>query len=117
MKTYYVYMMTNRSRVVLYTGVTNDLERRVWEHQNGEVRGFTKRYRVTLLIYLDDDFTNIQHAIAREKRIKGWTRAKKNALIETTNPSWTDLSRTLCSPSRDPSPSARLRMTNEETAR
>ena len=88
--------MTNRSRVVLYTGVTNDLARRVWEHQNGEVKGFTKKYKVDRLVY-HETFHDIRDAIAREKQIKVWT----------------DLSRTLFDPMRGPSPSARLRMTEE----
>ena len=107
--------MTNQSRVVLYTGATNDLERRVWEHKNGEVKGFTKRYRVNRLVYFDD-FTDIRDAITREKQIKGWTRAKKNALVETLNPRWTDLSRELFDPLRGPSSSSRLRMTGSESA-
>ncbi len=77
--------MTNRSRVVLYTGVTNDLARRVWEHQNGEVKGFTGKYKIDRLVY-HETFHDIRDAIAREKQIKGWTRAKKNALVETLNP-------------------------------
>ncbi len=97
MKTFYVYMMTNRSRVVLYTGVTNDLERRVWEHRHGEAKGFTKRYRCDRLVYFED-FTQVADAIAREKQIKGWTRAKKNALVESVNSPWADLSRTLFEP-------------------
>ncbi len=107
--------MTNRSRVVLYTGVTNDLKRRVWEHRHGEVKGFAKRYRVDRLVYFDD-FTNIRDAIAWEKQNKGWTRAKKNALVETQNPRWTDLSRTLFDPVRAPLPSSRLRMTTARAA-
>jgi putative endonuclease len=90
-KAYYVYMMTNVSRVVLYTGVTNDLERRVWEHQRGECKGFTKTYRVTHLVY-HETYSQIDDAIAREKQIKGWRRSKKNALVETSNPRWIDLS-------------------------
>jgi putative endonuclease len=103
-------MITNRSRVVLYTGVTNDLERRVSEHKSGELKGFTKRYRVDRLVY----FTNIRDAIEFEKQVKGWTRAKKNALVATLNPRWADLSRTLFDPVRGPSPSSRLRMTSGE---
>jgi len=93
-KAYYVYMMTNRSRVVLYTGVTNDLARRVWEHQNGAVMGFTKQYRLTILVY-HETYSDIGDAIDREKQIKGWRRSKKNTLVETLNPKWIDLSPTL----------------------
>src|SRR5262245_53087959 len=82
--------MTNASRVVLYTGMTNDLSRRVWEHQNGKCPGFTKRYKVNRLVYCET-YGYVLDAIAREKEIKGWTRAKKNALVETLNPKWNDL--------------------------
>ena len=91
MKAFYVYMMTNRSRVVLYTGITNSLMRRVWQHQNREVEGFTKAYRVNRLVYYER-FNDPRDAIAREKEIKGWRREKKNALVETMNPNWADLS-------------------------
>ena len=94
MKSYYVYFMTNRSRVVLYTGVTNDLVRRVWEHQNDAVKGYTKKYKVHILVY-HETFEDVRDAITREKEIKGWVRRKKNALVETLNPKWIDLSPTL----------------------
>ncbi len=87
-------MMSNRSRVVLYTGVTNDLARRVWGHQNGAIKGFTKQYRLTILVY-HETYNDIRDAIDREKEIKGWRRSKKNALVETLNPKWNDLSPTL----------------------
>ncbi|MBA3544384.1 MAG: GIY-YIG nuclease family protein [Chthoniobacterales bacterium] len=93
-KAYFVYMMSNRSRVVLYTGVTNDLARRVWEHQNGTIKGFTKQYRLTTLVY-HETYGDINQAIDREKQIKSWRRSKKNALVETLNPKWDDLSPTL----------------------
>ncbi|MDQ3200309.1 MAG: GIY-YIG nuclease family protein [Verrucomicrobiota bacterium] len=93
--------MTNRSRVVLYTGVTNDLARRVWEHQNGTVRGFTKKYRLTLLVH-HETYHDIGQAIDREKQIKGWRRSKKNALVQTLNPRWVDLSSTLYQPREVP---------------
>jgi putative endonuclease len=87
---YYVYILTNRWKNVLYTGVTNSLERRVWQHKNGAIPGFTKKYNCDRLVYLEI-FQNINQAIAREKQIKGWTRARKDALIATTNPDWNDL--------------------------
>jgi putative endonuclease len=90
MKSYYVYIMTNKSRT-LYTGVTNDLERRVYEHKNKLVEGFTKKYNITQLVYWEE-YGDIREAIAREKQIKGWLRAKKIALIESINPDWKDLS-------------------------
>jgi putative endonuclease len=91
MKAFYVYMMTNQSRVVLYTGITNSLVRRVWQHQNGEIEGFTKSYKINRLVYYEC-FDDPRDAIAREKEIKSWRREKKNALVETKNPKWADLS-------------------------
>jgi putative endonuclease len=91
MKAFYVYMMTNQSRVVLYTGITNSLVRRVWQHQNSETEGFTKTYKVNRLVYYEC-FNDPRDAIAREKEIKGCRRHKKNALVETKNPKWADLS-------------------------
>lgn len=85
---YYIYMMTNK---VLCTGVTNNLERRLWEHKNKQVEGFTHRYNVIKLVYFEQTSV-ITSAIEREKQIKGWTRAKKNTLIESINPEWKDLS-------------------------
>ena len=90
MKQYYVYIMTNRSKT-LYTGVTNDLIRRVYEHKNKMVEGFTKKYNITKLLYFEET-SDVQSAIAREKQIKGWLRSKKIALIESQNPQWEDLS-------------------------
>ena len=81
MKAFYVYTMTNQSRVVLYTGITNSLMRRVWQHQSGDIEGFTKTYKVNRLVYYEC-FDDPRTAIAREKEIKGWRRDKKNALIE-----------------------------------
>ena len=90
MREYYVYIMTNRSRT-LYTGVTNDLIRRVWQHKQGLGSKFTSKYRIRYLVYYET-YPDVRHAIAREKQIKGWLRAKKMALIEGTNPEWRDLS-------------------------
>ncbi len=87
---YFVYIMTNRSRT-LYTGMTNNLERRVYEHKHKLVRGFTSRYNITQLVYYEV-FHDVYQAIAREKQIKGWRRSKKVALIEESNPGWDDLS-------------------------
>ena len=89
MRTFYVYIMASRSRV-LYVGVTNDLTRRVNEHKRG-LGGFTSRYRVTRLVYFEE-FVDIRVAIAREKVIKGWVRTKKTRLIDRGNPTWEDLS-------------------------
>ena len=101
MKSFFVYMMTNKSRVVLYTGVTNDLERPVWEHENPEVPGFAKTYKVNRLVYYED-YDDPLDAIAREKEIKGWRRSKKNA-VKTLNPKWADLSSVLFEDWRGPS--------------
>jgi putative endonuclease len=90
MKDYFVYIMTNRSGT-LYVGVTNDLERRVYQHKNKLIMGFTSRYNIDRLIYYEMT-SNIEAAIAREKEIKGWLRKKKIALITTMNPEWRDLS-------------------------
>jgi len=89
MRIYYVYVMASRSRV-LYTGVTNDLARRVREHKQGLIPGFTHTYHITRLVYFEE-FTNIRDAIDREKAIKGWVRARKIRLIEGHNPMWEDL--------------------------
>jgi len=90
MKDYYVYTMASRSRT-LYTGVTNNLERRVAQHKLKLVSGFTARYRVDRLVYFEHN-GDIRAAIQREKQIKGWTREKKLALIKSMNPGWCDLS-------------------------
>ncbi len=90
MKTYSVYIMTNKSGT-LYTGVTNNLERRVLEHKRKLIPGFTAWYNLDRLAYFED-YNDIRAAIAREKQIKGWLRRKKIALIESTNPGWKDLS-------------------------
>ena len=89
-KTYFVYIMSNLART-LYTGVTNDLERRANEHKTGAIPGFTKRYKIDRLVYFQET-NDIAEAIAAEKRIKGLLRAKKIALIEEENPTWRDLS-------------------------
>ena len=88
---YYVYILTNKNNTVLYVGVTNDLSRRMYEHQNEQIEGFTKRYHLHKLVFFEE-FSDINDAIACEKRLKRWTRAKKNALIEFKNPNWKDLS-------------------------
>ena len=86
---YFVYILTNPNKTVLYTGVTNDLEIRLAQHyQNrGNKSNFTGKYHCYKLLYFET-FSGIEQAIAREKEIKGWTRAKKEALIATTNPNW-----------------------------
>ncbi len=87
---YYVYIMTNKYRNVLYTGMTNDLIRRVYEHRNHLIKdSFTARYNVTRLVYFEMT-EDVRSAIEREKQIKSWSRMKKDALVETQNPTWED---------------------------
>jgi putative endonuclease len=88
-RSYYVYILANRSGV-LYVGVTNDLERRIAEHRSGLVDGFSRKYNVTRLVYVED-CGEVVDAIAREKQIKGWRRSRKLALIEASNRNWDDL--------------------------
>jgi putative endonuclease len=85
-----VYIMASKSRV-LYIGVTNNLEVRVWQHRHPQENSFTSRYNVTRLVYRES-FADPRDAIAREKYLKGWVRARKVSLIEATNPDWRDLS-------------------------
>ena len=87
----YVYIMTNRHTKVLYTGMTNDLERRVYEHKNKLIKGFSSRYNTDKLVYYDI-CEDIENTIRREKQIKGWLRKRKESLIESINPEWKDLS-------------------------
>ena len=94
MNTYYVYILTTWNNGVMYIGVTNDLNRRLYEHQNKLVKGFTQKYNIKKLVYFETT-SNINVAIAREKELKGWTRAKKNSLVESTNPNWRDLANDL----------------------
>lgn len=89
MKTFHVYILASRSRV-LYVGVTGDLLRRLHQHRTHALPGFTDRYRVDRLVHYEDT-TDACAAIAREKQIKGWRRSKKVALIEQSNPTWSDL--------------------------
>ena len=87
---YYVYMMTNRYRNVLYTGVTNDLIRRVYEHRNHLIKdSFTARYHITKLVYFEMT-EDVRSAIEREKQIKSWSRSHKERLVENQNPTWED---------------------------
>ena len=90
MHEYYIYIMTNGVRT-LYTDVTNDLMRRVFEHKEKLVDRFTKKYNITMLVYYETT-GDIQAAIAREKQLKSWRRSKKIALIESWNPRWKDFS-------------------------
>ena len=88
---YYVYILSNSHKNVIYTGVTNDLVRRVYEHKNHLDKGsFTSRYNVENLVYYEQT-TDVESAISREKQIKGWNRKRKEKLIEAKNPNWDDL--------------------------
>lgn len=91
----YVYLLANKRNNVLYTGVTNDLIRRVYEHKNKLVAGFTQKYNVDRLVYYEV-CGSIMVAIEREKQIKGWSRKKKQDLINALNPEWGDLYQSLC---------------------
>ena len=88
---YYVYVLTNKSNAVMYIGVTGDLQRRLYEHREGRIDGFTKRYNVDRLVYFEE-YSDIREAIAREKKLKHWSRSKKNSLVEAQNPCWADKS-------------------------
>ncbi len=90
MASYWVYIMTNRTGT-LYVGVTNNLQRRVYEHVNHLIPGFTSRYAIDRLVYAEE-INEVAAAIEREKQIKAWRRSKKVALIDSVNPEWRDLS-------------------------
>jgi len=88
---YYVYIMANVSNVAIYTGVTNDLIRRVFEHkENADPKSFTAKYKIHKLVYYETT-TDVKAALEREKQIKDWNRKRKNQLVESMNPTWEDL--------------------------
>ena len=89
-KQYHIYILTSESNSVLYVGFTNDLKRRVYEHKNHLVEGFTSRYRINKLVYFET-CSDVNSAITREKQIKKWLRRKKVELIQGDNPEWQDL--------------------------
>ena len=89
-RTYYVYLLASRRNGTLYVGVTNNLSRRVWEHKEGVIDGFTKEYDVKLLVYYES-YPDVRDAIQREKNIKKWPRRWKIDLIRSMNPDWRDL--------------------------
>ena len=91
----YVYILASKKNGTLYVGVTSDIVRRIWEHRNHVVPGFTKQYNVTKLVYYEEH-GDIYEAITREKRIKKWFREWKIELIESLNPSWDDLYEKIC---------------------
>lgn len=87
---YYVYILTNMLQSVLYIGVTNDIARRLHEHKTHAIPGFTDRYNVTKLVYVEE-YAQVEDAIRREKQLKRWNRAKKEALINAENPAWEEI--------------------------
>ena len=89
--TYYVYILANATNVAIYTGVTNNLIRRVWEHkENADPKSFTAKYHIHKLVYYEET-SDAKSALEREKQIKDWNRKRKNQLVESKNPSWQDL--------------------------
>ena len=94
-KEYYVYLLTNKYKTVLYIGVTNNLIRRIYEHKFKLQKGFTEKYNIDRLVYYELH-SEVMEAISREKQIKGWTRKKKNDLICQLNPKWEDLYYEIC---------------------
>ena len=95
-RTYYVYILSSRSRTI-YTGVTNNLPRRIAEHRSGVVPGFASKYKISRLVHFEM-FSDIRDAILREKQIKKWRREEKIVLIESRNPIWTDLAAEMLAP-------------------
>lgn len=91
MKNYYVYLSTNWNNMVMYVGMTNNLERRMYEHKNKLVEGFTKKYNIDRLVYFEET-SDVNAALSREKEIKKWRREKKDSLVLSSNPEWKDLS-------------------------
>jgi len=89
-KHYYVYILANKVNTVIYIGITNDIKRRIYEHKNKVVEGFTKKYNINKLVYYEV-FDDPYNAITREKQLKGWIRAKKDELVNSINPDWKDL--------------------------
>ncbi|HEY6625885.1 MAG TPA: GIY-YIG nuclease family protein [Ignavibacteriaceae bacterium] len=91
MKTYFVYILASKRNGTLYVGITNNLTRRIFEHQSGLIEGFTKKYLIDKLVYFEST-SDVNEAIKREKRLKKWKRQWKTELIEKSNPDWRDLS-------------------------
>lgn len=94
MKTYYVYILSSKRNGTLYTGITSNLKRRIYEHKHHKTQGFTAKYKVTTLVYFET-FTYVNDAIQREKQLKWWKRSWKIKLIEDSNPTWNDLYETI----------------------
>ncbi len=90
MKYYYVYILSNKTNTVLYTGVTNDLKKRVYQHREKLAEGFTKKFNANRLVYYEQT-ENVEGAIQREKQVKGWNRSRKVEMVSKFNPKWEDL--------------------------
>lgn len=90
MRNYFVYILTTKFNKLLYVGITNNLARRLYEHKNKIIDGYTKKYNVNKLVYFEE-FSQVNDAIAAEKKIKGWTRIKKDQLINSKNPTWEEI--------------------------
>jgi putative endonuclease len=90
-KEYYIYLLTNWNNKIMYVGMTNNLQRRIYEHKEKSVKGFTEKYNVNKLVYFEQT-SDVEAALNREKEIKKWRRGKKNSLVENVNPEWKDLS-------------------------
>ena len=108
MNSYFIYILTTKNNKMLYIGVTNNLPRRLYEHKNKLVKGYTEKYNISKLVFYEE-FTNVKDAIAAEKKLKGWLRSKKDNLISGFNPNWDDLSEVI-------SFAKPLRMTSERQA-
>ena len=91
MNKYFVYILASNNNTTIYIGVTNNIERRIYEHKNNSIDGFSKKYNTHKLVYLEET-NSIENAIKREKQLKGWKRNKKDLLINSINPNWQDLS-------------------------
>jgi len=91
-KHYFVYLLTNWNNKVMYVGVTNDLDRRMYEHKNKLIEGFSEKYNINKLVYFEETI-DVTAALAREKEIKKWHRQKKNNLVLSVNPEWKDLNK------------------------
>ncbi len=91
MNKYFVYILASNNNTTIYIGVTNNIERRIYEHKNNLIDGFSKKYNTHKLVYLEET-NSIENAIKREKQLKGWKRNKKDLLINSINPNWQDLS-------------------------
>jgi putative endonuclease len=116
MAQYYVYLTADRHRGTIYTGMTNALERRLSQHKERSAPGFTSKYHADRLVYYEET-SDVLVAIAREKQIKGWTRAKKIALIESANPNWDDLSESWYDPTPLPDSLAKVRSLGSKPGR